>query len=184
LGAAAAASCAAQPPASAWHLPATHLILLPATHACTALCPTQARRTANSWKTVDLQQLTRECTHGGALDAKRLAWLKPLVRRGIPVELRPTLWPLLSGGAARQAAAAPGTYARLAASARASLPRDTQLTLKEDLSPGVFTFRSHPVFKAASGGGLAALQRLVSAYLVHNPGGWVCTRGVARVACC
>lgn len=129
-------------------------------HACL-----QARKTANSWRAVDLQSSSGSSADG----AKRFACLKPLVRRGIPIELRPSVWPLISGAAAKQAAAGPGAYGRLVEAAATGLPRNTQYTLKEDLSPTCFTFWTHPAFRNGSSG-LERLQRLLGAYLTHNPG--------------
>lgn len=150
------------------------MIISPFTHHHSSLffsdlpcCCLQARKTANSWKSVDLQ-----LTHAGQnpTDSKRFQCLKPLVRRGIPFELRPTQWHMMSGAAAKQAAAGEGAYQRMVAAARSSLPKNTLLTINEDLSPSCFTFRTHPAFRQSAG--LDMLRRVLSAYLARNPAGY------------
>lgn len=89
------------------------------------------------------------------------------MRRGIPFELRPTQWHHMSGAAARQAAAGDGYYAQRAVVN--ALPVNVLFTVNEDLSSGVFLFRSHPLFRKQQG--MDALRRMLCAYLQHNPGG-------------
>eukprot|EP00775_Hariotina_reticulata_P014197 gene14197-14340_t len=136
---------------------------------------TAAKKTANTWRAVDLQlrQLSRELP-----PPARLASLKPVVRKGIPYEMRPELWFLMSGAAARQQEAAVNgqTYASL--SDINSLSKNTLLTVSEDLSPGVFLFRSHPLFKKQDG--MDAVRRIIMAYLQRNPAGYF--RGISHVA--
>jgi hypothetical protein len=85
----------------------------------------QAKKTANAWKTVDLhlRQLSGELP-----PPARLASLKHVVRKGIPYEMRPEQWFLMSGAAARQQEAAVNgqTYASL--SDINSLSKNTLLT--------------------------------------------------------
>lgn len=121
-----------------------------------------------------------QLTHAGPspVDTKRFACLKPLVRRGIPFELRPTQWHLLSGAAAKQASAGEGAYARMASDALSTLPKNTLLTLAEDVCASCFSFRTHPTFRQAAG--IDALKRMMGAYLARNPNGYF--RGLAHIA--
>lgn len=73
----------------------------------------------------------------------------------------------MSGAAAKQAAAGEGAYAHLTAAALSALPKDTLLSIAEDLSPACFTFRSHPTFRRPAC--LDALRRIMGAYLTRNP---------------
>jgi hypothetical protein len=81
--------------------------------------------------------------------------------------MRPTQWFQLSGAAARQAAAGGGYYSKL--SGINSLPVNMLLQISEDLSPGIFQFRTHPLFKKQDG--MDAVRRILCAYLQHNPAG-------------
>jgi hypothetical protein len=119
----------------------------PAAAACTNSTDTTTTPAAGA---ADAAAATRQ-------QQQLVRWLKPLARKGIPPGLRPSMWALLSGGAARQAAAGPGAYAALVGCARTTLPRDAHLSLREDLSAGCFAFRTHPAFRAAAGG-MPALQ--------------------------
>lgn len=56
------------------------------------------------------------------------------------------------------------------ADAIATLPKNTLLSINEDLSLSCFSFRSHPTFRRTAG--LDALRRILGAYLVRNPGGY------------
>jgi hypothetical protein len=76
----------------------------------------------------------------------------------------------MSGAAAKQAAAGDGAYAELTAAAFSTLPKNTLLTISEDLSPSCFSFRSHPTFRTTAGGD--ALKRVMGAYLARNPAGY------------
>ena len=78
---------------------------------------------------------------------------------------------MMSGAAAKQAAAGPGAYHRMAAEAASSLSKNTLLTISEDLGPSCFSFRSHPVFRQSSGG-MDVLRRLLVTYLARNPGAY------------
>jgi hypothetical protein len=81
--------------------------------------------------------------------------------------MRPTQWFQLSGAAACQAAAGAGYYSKL--SGINSLPVNMLLQLSEDLSPGIFQFRTHPLFKLQDG--MDTVRRILCAYLQHNPAG-------------
>jgi hypothetical protein len=50
--------------------------------------------------------------------------------------------------------------------------------VSEDLSPGVFLFRSHPLFKKQDG--MDAVRRIIMAYMQRNPAGYF--RGISHVA--
>jgi hypothetical protein len=81
--------------------------------------------------------------------------------------MRPSYWFQLSGAAARQAAAGGGYYAKL--SGINGLPVNMLLQISEDLSLGVFQFRTHPLFKKQDG--TDAVRRILCAYLQHNSAG-------------
>jgi hypothetical protein len=81
--------------------------------------------------------------------------------------MRPSQWFQLSGAAARQAAAGGGYYAKL--SGINALPVNMLLQISEDLSPGIFQFRTHPLFKKQDG--MDAVRRILCAYLQRNPAG-------------
>lgn len=78
----------------------------------------------------------------------------------------------MSGAAAKQAAAGPGAYTQLATVALSGslLPKNTLLTINEDLSLSCFSFRTHPTFRRPAG--LDALRRLMGAYLARHPDGY------------
>ncbi|WIA42044.1 hypothetical protein OEZ86_009332 [Tetradesmus obliquus] len=138
-----------------------------------------AKKRADSWSAVSkqLRSTSSSCSDtASGPDQRRSLALKPLVRRGIPFELRPTQWFQLSGAAARQAAAGSGYYAKL--SGINGLPVNMLLQVSEDLSPGIFQFRTHPLFKKQEG--MDAVRRILCGYLQHNPAGYF--RGLAHIA--
>jgi hypothetical protein len=82
----------------------------------------------------------------------------------------------MSGAAAKQAAAGPGAYSQLCSTSLSSLPKNTLLSISEDLSLSCFSFRTHPTFRRPAG--LDALRRLMGAYLARHPDGYFRCVGV------
>ncbi|KAF8059692.1 SULTR2 [Scenedesmus sp. PABB004] len=139
-----------------------------------------AKSASRAWEALDRQLaplLDPAAAAGGPAAAARrsaaAAALKPAVRRGIPFDRRPAAWHALSGAAARQAAAGPGAYAALCAEGGGGA-----LPLVEELSPAAFQFRGHALFRRHEG--MAALRRVLAAFLQHTPGSYF--RGVGHIA--
>jgi hypothetical protein len=149
----------------------------------------QAKKRADSWVAVSKQLRTNSSScrdtasstdqRRSGTDQRRSQALKPHVRRGIPFEMRPTQWFQLSGAAARQAAAGGGYYSKL--SGINGLPVNMLLQVSEDLSPGIFQFRTHPLFKKQDG--MDAVRRILCAYVQHNPEGAQRATEVAAAYC-
>mmetsp|Transcript_8697 Transcript_8697/g.15036 ORF Transcript_8697/g.15036 Transcript_8697/m.15036 type:complete len:409 (-) Transcript_8697:742-1968(-) len=89
--------------------------------------------------------------------------LKGLVRLGVPHEVRPSLWFLLSGGHSLSEQAEPGTYARLSTSTSDLSPT---MLLADTLNLSL-TWRPHPAFQNPDFA--AAIARILIALLAHNP---------------
>jgi hypothetical protein len=101
--------------------------------------------------------------------------LKSLVRVGVPPHIRPALWLAASGGLQLRAehestaAGIPSAtvrYEQLAAAA-ADLPPLTYSQVQSDASGVALTWRTHP--HIASVEGQAAVARVLTALLAHNP---------------
>ncbi len=84
--------------------------------------------------------------------------LKPLMRAGVPTELRPVVWFCVSGAAAAAAAAPANHYASLWAT---PLPKDIAFAIAEDTAPHALPLPSHRLLRSAAGA--AALRRLLTA---------------------
>ena len=91
------------------------------------------------------------------------AELRRLVRKGIPPELRGSVWQVLSGSDDRQAAHKPGYYEELVRKAEAT-DNGSMAEIEKDLRR---TFPDNHLYESEEG--LAMLRRVLLAYSVHNP---------------
>jgi hypothetical protein len=114
----------------------------------------------------------------GVLDKQRAAWnkylalhpeinksdpeLKPLVRKGIPPELRGHIWQVISGAQKKRKAAPPGYYQSLLSKAEKDV-QSASSDIEKDLHR---TFPNHAVYGTLEGVDL--LRRVLLAYSVHN----------------
>lgn len=120
----------------------------------------QAKKTARAWQAaLERPDLTSS--------PDKLLALKPLVRKGIPYDLRPDAWYVISGAHIRHKAAEVGYYKDMS---KAVLPPDLSLAIEEDFCCPNFPFRSNPLYQSRYG--VDALRRLVSAYCTHNMDGY------------
>ena len=109
--------------------------------ACLAAAAARAMTTAKAWAKVDLTAFDP------SLEPPKP--LKALVRGGIPQPLRPDLWLLFSGGAARKAAAPAGYYTALQRRAAAAPSGAVDAAeLGVELSRA---FGSHPLLSSGKG---------------------------------
>lgn len=140
--------------------------LTPAEQKARGQSQTQARSQVKAW--------VRKIKAPNALDlytAKRE--LKPLVRKGLPPEIRPEIWMLLSGAKLRKAAAPHGYYTSLVAS-------NGQGNYGIEVSREVTrAFRQHHEFRDSDGFG--AVRRVLGAFTRHNPQAGLVS-GMAAVA--
>ena len=98
----------------------------------------------------------------GPMRAQLLATLQRLVLQGgVPVAYRPIVWWELSGGHAKAALHPPGYYQSLLATPPTA---EAAYAISKDLDR---TFPGHAFFESKAG--VASLQRLLSAFSVHNP---------------
>ena len=93
----------------------------------------------------------------------KTAELRRLVRKGIPPELRGSVWQVLSGSSERQAAHATGYYAELVRKAE-SAEHGSMAEIEKDLRR---TFPDNHLYESEEG--LAMLRRVLLAYSLHNP---------------
>eukprot|EP00803_Ostreobium_quekettii_P004963 evm.model.scf_503.7 EVM.evm.TU.scf_503.7 scf_503:39552-40322(-) len=129
----------------------------------------------------DAEQRAREASHAAARsqvkgwlrkikggDARVLycakGKLKAVVRKGLPPEIRPEVWMILSGAKLRKAEAPRGYYAGLAAAVEAGEGPSGVLEVSRDVQR---MFRHHEAFR--QGDGVRSVRRLLSAFLRHNP---------------
>lgn len=112
----------------------------------------RAKSQVNAW----LKKIRGEDVYNVYKERKKL---KELVRRGIPPELRPEIWLILSGAKLRRAGQS-GYYRQLCAVERCPV------ALFEDGSGVKGKFRNQASFK--NGDGFAVVERLVGAFLNHN----------------
>ena len=91
------------------------------------------------------------------------AELRRLVRKGIPPELRGSVWQVLSGSNERQASHKPGYYAELVKRAEAA-SNGCMTEIEKDLRR---TFPDNHLYESEEG--LAMLRRVLLAYSLHNP---------------
>lgn len=91
--------------------------------------------------------------------------LKPLLRAGVPTELRPVVWFCISGAAAAASAAPDNHYASLWAS---PLPKEVAFAIAEDTAPHALPLPSHRLLRSAAGA--AALRRLLTALACSGTG--------------
>jgi hypothetical protein len=106
---------------------------------------------------------------------EKLLALKPLVRKGIPQDIRPDAWYIISGACIRQSTAPVGHYKDLSMANPAS---DVLYAVEEDIHSTAFPFRGHPLYQSRYG--VDALRRLILAYSAHNEGGYF--RGLHCIA--
>ena len=91
------------------------------------------------------------------------AELRRLVRKGIPPELRGSVWQVLSGSDDRQAAHKVGYYEELVKKAETT-DNGSMAEIEKDLRR---TFPDNHLYESEEG--LAMLRRVLLAYSVHNP---------------
>jgi len=117
----------------------------------------QARKMARAWSSFARSAPTPE----------KLLALKPLVRKGIPFDVRPDAWYVISGAITRQESSPVGQYKDLA---KVSPPHRVLYAIEEDIHSTAFPFRNHPLYQSRYG--VDALPRLIVAYANHNEGGY------------
>lgn len=120
----------------------------------------QAKRLAKTWTA---RYPSTEFQEYGSLN--RPVSIKQLARKGIPFELRPTMWYWLSGAAAKQKGHAPEYYTSLCHSVHVT--EDTLFSIESDVRSLHFSYKNHPVLTSYAG--LEALRRLLLAAVQHNP---------------
>lgn len=114
----------------------------------------RARSQVNAW----LKKIRGEDVYDLYRERKKL---KELVRRGVPPELRPEIWLILSGAKLRRAGRA-GYYDELCKREDCSAA-----VACEDMGDVKGRFRNQVAFK--NGEGFAAVRRLIGAFVIHNP---------------
>lgn len=90
--------------------------------------------------------------------------LKTLVRKGLPPEIRPEIWMILSGAKFRKAEADVGYYESLTGAAEKMDGVGVSLEVSRDVQRA---FRHHQAFR--DGSGFKAVRRILAAFQKHNP---------------
>jgi len=90
--------------------------------------------------------------------------LKTLVRKGLPPELRPEIWMILSGAKFRKAEAPKGLYQTLSGNGDKIDGVGVALEVSREVQR---TFRHHHAFRGSSG--FRAVRRVLGAFLKYNP---------------
>lgn len=90
--------------------------------------------------------------------------LKALVRKGLPPEMRPQIWMIVSGAKFRKAEAPVGYYEDMAAGGDKMEGLGVSLEVARDVQR---MFRHHQAFR--DGSGFLAVRRVLGAFLKHNP---------------
>lgn len=89
---------------------------------------------------------------------------KAVVRKGLPPEIRPEVWMILSGAKLRKDEAPRGYYAELVGTVEGGERLTSRLEVSRDVQR---MFRHHEAFR--QGDGFQSVRRLLGAFLRHNP---------------
>lgn len=136
----------------------------------------QLARHASSLRAKKLVKAWQSVNPAGAAGGQepRAASLKPLIRKGIPFEYRPSMWYLLSGASSKRSMYPVEHYQIISSQTPSAV--EVRFAIEEDVRN---SFRQHALFQSPQG--LAALRRLLFAFYHHTAEAGYC-RGLVHMA--